>query len=1073
MKPILHALWSPTLGSDSEGELLLWAEGLPRRPGGPGDHPSALTGAQLVHTLWQLWRSLPVNVMSDRTRKQPLLLPTRAGRPVLSLEPGSDDEPVALDVWRVEVCAFAPAQILTFLLELPEASAAIGYGPSLRYWRTAALLIAAALMRGQYLPSADAAGRGRWRVLLMDPLLQSQRQALAEAVPPSARALPRALPDGAELLDSFLTSVAHAHLSTAHTPTQSPFFNPKKYMPRPNEARPADLWWLDLFSRARHNLSSVDPGPEQAAFGEAVRSWSQPIADYLSSTYRVAFRLEPPATAAPIGSESVPTQDADADWRLSFHLQNKTTPDALLAAAEVWAQPLAPDLPTHLRAGLAQAAALYPLIEEILDEDEPTSVSLTVDQAVQFLNTIAPALSARGYGVLVPTWWKDRQRRLKTRLSLGRTESLGLMGMDALVDFNWELAVGDKTLTLDELEQLARAKTSLVQVRGEWVQFDQAEVDAALRLIKRHQQASGRLAMSEALSLALAAPNQFGGLELEGVFVDEWLNDVIERLRGGAQLERLDQPARFVGTLRPYQLTGFSWLSFMRRFGFGACLADDMGLGKTIQLLALLARDLESGEPRWPVLLVSPTTVVNNWVREAAQFLPELGCYAHHGPGRLRAGVFERALRENQLVVTSYALLPRDAEMLEKIHWGGIVLDEAHNIKNPSTKQAQIARKLQGGYRIALTGTPLENRLQDLWSIMHFLNPGYLGSAEAFQRDFAGPIERGSGGPVTLNGSAGADWHGAPVEEEEHVSVTEATPAAEPAAEVLSEMARLGQDVLNGSPAERLRALTRPFILRRLKTDRSIIRDLPPKNEMKEYCGLTKEQAGLYRAVVQESMRQIESAQGIQRRGVILATLTRLKQVCNHPRHLLGDQSALRGRSGKLNRLTEMLEQALAEDDRVLIFTQYAEMGDLLQQHLTTTFGESLYLHGGTPATRRSELIARFQDGGPRIFVLSLKAGGAGINLTRANRVFHYDRWWNPAVENQATDRAFRIGQTQAVQVHKMICRGTLEERIDDLITRKMSLADEIVGTGEGWLTEMTTNDLRDLLMLRREAVDE
>jgi SNF2 family DNA or RNA helicase len=315
----------------------------------------------------------------------------------------------------------------------------------------------------------------------------------------------------------------------------------------------------------------------------------------------------------------------------------------------------------------------------------------------------------------------------------------------------------------------------------------------------------------------------------------------------------------------------------------------------------------------------------------------------------------------------------------------------------------------------------LENRLQDLWSIMHFLNPGYLGSAEAFQRNFAGAIER---------------WQDEAI-------------------------------------ATRLRALTGPFILRRLKTDKAIIRDLPEKNEMKEFCGLTKEQAALYRSVTQEALRQIAAASGIQRRGIILATLTKLKQVCNHPRHLLGDQSALKHRSGKLNRLTEMLEQALAEDDRSLIFTQYAEMGALLYEHLTETFGEALYLYGGTPTHKRAHLIEQFQNGGPRLFVLSLKAGGAGINLTRANRVFHYDRWWNPAVENQATDRAFRIGQTQAVQVHKMICRGTLEERIDELITRKLALADQIVGSGENWLTELSTDELRDLLLLRKEAVDD
>jgi SNF2 family DNA or RNA helicase len=420
-------------------------------------------------------------------------------------------------------------------------------------------------------------------------------------------------------------------------------------------------------------------------------------------------------------------------------------------------------------------------------------------------------------------------------------------------------------------------------------------------------------------------------------------------------------------------------------------------------------------------LLVCPTTVVNNWVREAANFAPQLKCYAHHGPERLKGEAFASGIAGYHLVITSYALLPRDREFIEPFAWGGVVLDEAHNIKNPVTKQAQIVRKLNARYRVALTGTPLENRLQDLWSIMHFLNPGYLGSAEAFQRNFAGVIERTG---------------------DEHASA-------------------------------RLRTLTGPFILRRLKTDKTIIQDLPEKNEMKEFCGLTKEQAALYRSVTQEALRQIAAADGIQRRGIILATLTKLKQVCNHPRHLLGDKSALKHRSGKLNRLTEMLEQALAEDDRVLIFTQYAEMGELLHEFLTGTFGEALYLYGGTPAHKRAQMIEQFQNGGPRLFVLSLKAGGAGINLTRANRVFHYDRWWNPAVENQATDRAFRIGQTRTVQVHKLICRGTLEERIDELITRKLALADQIVGSGESWLTELSTDELRDLLLLRKEAVDD
>ncbi len=1012
MKTTLHAIWSPPDAMAPEGEFLVWAEGGARRNAEAVDHPFALSGPQLVHSLWQLWRSLSVGQVADRARQIPLLLPTVSDSPLRSgdVPPG----PVRFKPWRVDVVAFGPQQVLNLLLELPAyGNTVIDYGPSLKYWRMAARLVGAALVRGQYLPTADADGRGRWQLVWMDTALQTEAAALANALPVSARALPRVLPPALELVHSFVSHVAHAFLSTAHTPTQSPFFNPKKYMPRPNDPRPADLWWLDLFARARHNLSTTKRSADQQAFGERVRAWSGPVADYLNSQYRVAFRLEPP--------QAQTEADAETPWRLSFHLQPKDGRDTLYAAGEVWAAPQDEQMPEILRAGLAQALGVYPRLAPALAEPAPEAVALTVEEAVAFLERDAAELSGRGFGVLVPTWWRDRQRRLRARLSVGRSEGFGLMGMEAVVDFNWQLAVGDQTLTLDELQQLAQSKTSLVQVRGEWIQFDRAEVDAALRLIQRHQQSNGRMALREALGLALTGQGEWQGLELAGVDADDWLRDVVRRLQDTHSLELLEQPAPFVGQLRPYQVNGLSWLAFMRQYGFGACLADDMGLGKTIQFLALLARDIECGQLHQPVLLVCPTTVVANWVREAATFVPQLKTYAHHGPTRLRGDAFLGHVAGQHLVLTSYALLPRDAELFEQVSWGGVVLDEAHNIKNPATKQAQVARKLRGGYRVSLTGTPLENRLQDLWSIMHFLNPGYLGSSESFQREYAGPIERG----------------------------------------------------MADGAADRLRALTRPFILRRLKTDQTIIQDLPPKLEMKEYCGLTKEQAALYRAVVQESLRQINETQGIQRRGVILATLTKLKQVCNHPRHLLGDQSALMGRSGKLNRLTEMLEQALSEDDRVLIFTQYAEMGDLLSQHLTATFGETLYLYGGTPAPKRAEMIARFQNGGPRLFVLSLKAGGAGINLTRANRVFHYDRWWNPAVENQATDRAFRIGQTQTVQVHKMVCRGTLEERIDELITRKTELAEQIVGSGETWLTELTTDELRDLLTLRREAIDE
>jgi SNF2 family DNA or RNA helicase len=447
-----------------------------------------------------------------------------------------------------------------------------------------------------------------------------------------------------------------------------------------------------------------------------------------------------------------------------------------------------------------------------------------------------------------------------------------------------------------------------------------------------------------------------------------------------------------------------------------------MGLGKTIQTLALVQRHREDGEPR-PVLLVCPTSVVGNWQKEAARFTPELPVLVHHGTARKRGPAFRAEAGRHAMVISSYALLHRDEELLRQVDWAGVVLDEAQNIKNPETKQARAARGLPAGFRVTLTGTPVENNVGDLWSVMEFLNPGFLGPRAAFHRKFFVPIQ------------------------------------------VYSDQ----------RAAERLRRVTGPFILRRLKSDKSIIADLPEKNEMKVFCNLTKEQASLYESVVKDAEEAIESSEGIERKGLVLATLSKLKQVCNHPAQFLKDNSAIPGRSGKLSRLGEMLEETLAVGDRSLIFTQFAEMGQIIRKYLQETYGvEVLFLHGGTPKKQRDVMVERFAaPDGPRIFLLSLKAGGTGLNLTSANHVFHFDRWWNPAVENQATDRAYRIGQRRNVQVHKFVCGGTLEERIDEMIERKKEVAGRVVGTGEAWLSEMSNAQLRELFALRKDAVGE
>jgi SNF2 family DNA or RNA helicase len=510
------------------------------------------------------------------------------------------------------------------------------------------------------------------------------------------------------------------------------------------------------------------------------------------------------------------------------------------------------------------------------------------------------------------------------------------------------------------------------------------------------------------------------------VDADGWLGDLLSG-QADERLASVDTPDGFRGTLRPYQERGLAWLSFLGRLGIGAVLADDMGLGKTVQLLAVLwAERVDHGDHGdhavGPTLLICPMSLVGNWQREAERFTPELAVHVHHGADRLAGAELAAAMAGADLVITTYQTAVRDLAALSEVSWSRVVCDEAQAIKNHLSRQAKAVRSLPGAARIALTGTPVENQLSELWSIMEFANPGMLGTEKAFRERYAVPIER--------YGSEEA--------------------------------------------ARELRRITQPFVLRRLKTDKTIISDLPDKQEMKVWCNLTQEQASLYAATVTDMLSRIDGASDdITRRGLVLATMAKLKQVCNHPAHLLGDGSRLPGRSGKLARLEELCEEIAAEGDKALCFTQYAEFGRMLQPYLSARIGcPVLFLHGGTSKKQRDALVARFQEADePVLFLLSLKAGGTGLNLTAANHVIHVDRWWNPAVEDQATDRAFRIGQRRDVQVRKFVCVGTLEERIDAMIEQKKALADQIVGTGEGWLTELSTAALREVLTLSPEAV--
>ena len=507
---------------------------------------------------------------------------------------------------------------------------------------------------------------------------------------------------------------------------------------------------------------------------------------------------------------------------------------------------------------------------------------------------------------------------------------------------------------------------------------------------------------------------------------DETLQDMLSQLNDKNAFAPIDDPRDLQGTLREYQKRGVAWLQYLENLGLNPCLADDMGLGKTLEVIACLLKEREGADVLPPTLIIAPTSVLGNWRKEIERFAPNIRTMVHQGSTRIKdEKTFKGMCQEHDVVLTSFALARLDEKLLKSLKWHRVVIDEAQNIKNPQAAQTRAILKLTAPHRLALTGTPVENRLRDLWSIFNFLHPGYLGKEAQFRKTFEMPIHKEN----------------------------------------------------DTTKSETLKKLVEPFILRRVKTDKRIINDLPDKIEQKMYCTLTPEQASLYEAVVKDVEEQLQDAEGIKRKGLILSTLLRLKQICNHPMQFLQDGSAFTPeRSHKLQRLGEMIEEVMDNGESALIFTQFTEIGGALSRYLEHTWHyNTYYLHGGTNPAKRDQMVTEFQDPEtePSVFILSLRAGGVGLNLTKANSVFHFDRWWNPAVEDQATDRAFRIGQRKNVFVHKFVAMGTMEERIDAMIEDKKRLSSLVVGTDESWLTELDNNTFKELITLRRSAIME
>lgn len=705
-------------------------------------------------------------------------------------------------------------------------------------------------------------------------------------------------------------------------------------------------------------------------------------------------------------------------------------------------------------------------------------IFLTTEEIVNFISHDVAKLRKAGIPVMLPKAWSTYETRAqveaRTPNDAADSSTKAIIGLDQLVEYNWRISVGDIKLSDEEMRELIDSKTGLIRLRGDWVMADQDALRRITSYMEELSKSSEKRARTEmekvAMQAKLAEANGEEGWQLLAAKAETLRKEFNEKFSGDGQGEvtlaelreialkaaenepveftgsqwfnsllggtetpapvRVDIPDTVLAELREYQRRGVDWLYWMSANNLGAVLADDMGLGKTLQLLSLLAVErAENPElERGPTLVVCPTSVVGNWAAEAAKFVPSLKVLMHHGPQRLNDADFLSQSKGMDLIITSYGVITRDFKLMGQVGFERVVLDEAQAIKNSSTRVSKAVRSLPSRHRVALTGTPVENRLSEMRSILDFCNPGVLGSASFFRNHFAKAIEREQDDTMT----------------------------------------------------ERLRQLTAPFILRRLKTDPNIIDDLPEKTEQIIRVDMTTEQASLYKALVEDVQKQLDERQGMSRKGLVLATITRIKQICNHPAHFLGDGSevTLKGkhRSGKVEALMELIDTAVKEERRMLIFTQYAAFGRILAPYLSDRLGTNIpFLHGGVTKPGRDRMVAEFQsEDGPPAMILSLKAGGTGLNLTAASIVVHMDRWWNPAVENQATDRAFRIGQRKNVDVYKMITAGTMEESIQDILDGKTHLASAIVGEGEGWITELNPEELAMLMSYReKEGADD
>ncbi|WP_256256774.1 DEAD/DEAH box helicase [Nonomuraea pusilla] len=892
--------------------------------------------------------------------------PPRTGQ-VTFIDTGGDDRLAVVEQHEGELRARQATGTRVPVAEavsaLARARADASAHPAARFWGAVALVALQLVARGRILPGVTAGGYDSWRAGPLDAADAERVRDLAAAMPATARCVPLdgppegptgdgpRLPDAEPLVRAFLDAVADA-------------------MPRsPGAVRATGA---TAFAAAR---------PVKVPH---LRRWADEVSAGLDSGVRLSLRLECDDPAEP-------------GFRAVVQLHSLADPSLMVDAAALWEgrdPGLGPRARIETTLAIRRAARAWPRLESLLDAAVPDELPLSDGDVGDLLAGAAGRLAAAGVEI---HWPRSLVRGLTARAVVGGHEPgpsdlPSFLGGRHLTRFDWQLALGGERLTEAEMDRLAEAHRPIVRLRDQWVLVDPDTMR------KARQRDLKPLTGLEALGAALT-----GTVEVEGEQVPvepgDWLRELRDRL---TEPEPVEAPPALAATLRDYQLQGLRWLARMTSLGLGGCLADDMGLGKTVTLIAL---HLHRGSG--PTLVVCPASLLGNWEREITRFAPGVPVRRYHGSSR--------SLADEGFVLTTYGTMRLDAARLAAHPWDLLVADEAQHVKNHASGTAKALREIPAAARVALTGTPVENNLSELWALLDWTTPGLLGPLGRFRSRWAKPVESG-----------------------------------------------------DGEAAERLARLVGPFLLRRRKSDPGIAPELPPKTETDRPVALTTEQAALYEAVVREMMTRIEGASGMARRGLVVKLLTGLKQICNHPAHYLHEaEPRLAGRSGKLELLDELVDTILAEDGAVLVFTQYVAMARLLERHLAGRGVAAQLLHGGTPVPRREELVRRFQDGEAPVFLLSLKAAGTGLNLTRADHVIHYDRWWNPAVEDQATDRAYRIGQTRPVQVHRLIAEGTVEDRIAGMLAAKRSLAEAVLASGEAALTELTDAELAALVELR------